>query len=201
MMPTDFAIVISVSDFFASFHASIASPSELIASLMPPMIPFALSPTDLIPSRKLFTEARMPTLSPPVIKSFIRSGSKLLKASFAPFAKSENAVSASFPKEESTGAMVWINPVINAPSASNGLKASAIEETKSPMLAVMPKRRFPIGSAALKISAIVLTTVFSAFTPTRITENTPSKVFLIFSAVSSVMMSFSVSRSNRSAMV
>ena len=99
MIPIDFAIVISVSDFFASFHASIASPSESIVSLMPPIIPFALSPTDLIPSRKLFTEARIPTLNPPVIKSFIRSGSKLLKASFAPFAKLENTTSASFPKE------------------------------------------------------------------------------------------------------
>ena len=99
MIPIDFAIVISVSDFFASFHASIASPSESIVSLMPPIIPFALSPTDLIPSRKLFTEARIPTLNPPVIKSFILSGSKLLKASFAPFAKLENTTSASFPKE------------------------------------------------------------------------------------------------------
>jgi len=97
--------------------------------------------------------------------------------------------------------MVWTKPVIIEPSASSGSRLSSTEDTNPPMLAVIPSRTSPRGTAALRTFAAVCTTVFSMFTPTRMTENTPSNVFLMFAAVLSEMMSFWVSRSNRSAIV
>ena len=62
---TALAIVIRVSAFLADFHASTASPSDSMHSLIPPTTSFALEPMDLMLSRNPLIETNILAPMPP----------------------------------------------------------------------------------------------------------------------------------------